>query len=213
MDATARTGSRTGGTPRTGGTGGGRRQQILGCAAQLFASRGFHGVSVDDLGAAAGVTGPALYRHFRAKEDILTELLLGASRRLLEGGRRLARAEGSEGAEDPLQALAALVEFHVEFALDDPDVITVQERDLANLPAAANREVRALQHQYVSVWATVVERLTGCTTEQAVASAHAAFGLMNSTPHSARLPRIEMAALLREMAMAALRSAGTTRAG
>lgn len=212
MAATARTGSRTRSTPRTGGTGG-RRQQILGCAAQLFAARGFHGVSVDDLGAAAGVTGPALYRHFRAKEDILTELLLGASRRLLEGGRRRARAEGAEGAQDPLQALAALVEFHVEFALDDPDVITVQERDLANLPAAANREVRALQHQYVSVWATVVERLTDCTTEQAVAAAHAAFGLMNSTPHSARLPRIEMAALLREMAMAALRSAGTTRAG
>jgi AcrR family transcriptional regulator len=163
-------------------------------------------VSVDDLGAAAGVTGPALYRHFRAKEDILAELLLGVSRRLLEGGRRRARGEG---AEDPSQALAALVEFHVEFALDDPDVITVQGRDLANLPPAANREVRALQHQYVSVWAEVVEQLTGCTTEQAVAAAHAAFGLMNSTPHSARLPRVEMAALLREMAMAALRSAGS----
>lgn len=163
-------------------------------------------MSVDDLGAAAGVTGPALYRHFRAKEDILAELLVGVSERLLEGGRR--RAEGAAG---PGQALAALVEFHVEFALDDPDVITVQERDLASLPPAANRTVRALQNEYVSVWAGVVERLTGCTSQQAVAAARAAFGLMNSTPHSARLPRAEMAAMLREMAVAALRSAGNAR--
>lgn len=179
-----------------------RRQQILGCAAQLFATRGFHGVSVDDLGAAAGVTGPALYRHFRAKEDILAELLVGVSQRLLDGGRR--RVEVAEDAE---QALTALVEFHVEFALDEPDVITVQERDLASLPPGANRMVRALQHEYVSVWADVVERLTGCRRERAVAAAHAAFGLMNSTPHSARLPRAHMAALLRDMADAALRAA------
>ncbi len=194
-------------TSRRNSGRGGRKQQILGCAAQLFATRGFHGVSVDDLGAAAGVTGPALYRHFRAKEEILTELLVGVSRRLLEGARGRV-----EGAEDARRALAALIEFHVEFALDEPDVITVQERDLASLPPGASRAVRALQHEYVSVWADVVEVLTGCGAERAVAAAHAAFGLMNSTPHSARLPRAQMAALLREMAGAAL-CAGATGDG
>jgi AcrR family transcriptional regulator len=183
---------------------GERKQQILGCAAELFASRGFHGVSVDDLGAAAGVTGPALYRHFRAKEEILAELLVGVSERLLDGGRRRV-----EAAADPERALAALIEFHVEFALDDPDVITLQERDLESLPPGANRAVRALQHEYVSVWADVIERLTGCRRDQSVAAAHAAFGLMNSTPHSARLPRAQMASLLRDMAYAALRAAAT----
>ncbi|HVC14759.1 MAG TPA: TetR/AcrR family transcriptional regulator [Acidimicrobiales bacterium] len=182
---------------------GNRKEQILGCAARLFATRGFHGVSVDDLGAAAGVTGPALYRHFRAKEDILAELLVGVSQRLLEGGRQRV-----DSAADAAAALAALVEFHVEFALDEPDVITVQERDLANLPPDASRAVRALQHDYVSVWADVVEQLTACNRAQGVAAAHAAFGLVNSTPHSARLPRAQMAALLGEMATAALRAAG-----
>lgn len=182
---------------------GGRKQQILACAARLFASRGFHGVSVDDLGAAAGVTGPALYRHFRAKEEILAELLVSVSERLLEGARQ--RVDGARDAEG---ALTALVEFHVTFALDEPDVITVQERDLASLPPAANRAVRSLQHDYVSVWADVVERVTNCSRQQALAAAHAAFGLMNSTPHSARLPRGEMGALLSEMADAALRAAG-----
>ncbi len=180
----------------------GRRQQILRCAAQLFASRGFHGVSVDDLGAAAGVTGPALYRHFRSKDDILSELLVSASERLLDGGRT--RVDGALG---PEQALDALIEFHVAFALDEPDVITVQQRELSNLPPRARRTVRALQHDYVLIWAHVVERITGCGTERAIAAAHAGFGLMNSTPHSARLPGDAMSALLREMAGAALRAA------
>lgn len=179
-----------------------RRTQILAAAAELFAARGFHGVSVDEIGAKTGTTGPALYRHFRSKEDLLAQLLVGASERLLEGGCQRVREH-----PDPDQALDALIAFHVDFALDDPDVITVQARDLANLPEETRRTVRALQHRYVGVWAEVVEALTGCAHQRAVAAAHAAFGLMNSTPHSARLPRPDMAALLRAMARAAVERA------
>lgn len=188
---------RAGGAAREGRTSP-RRQQILAAAAALFARRGFHGVSVDDLGAAAGVSGPALYRHFRSKEAILAELLVGVSERLLDGGRLRVQS-----AADPRAALVALVEWHVEFALDNADVISVQTRDLASLPAPERRRVRALQQRYVGVWADVVADVTGCDPETAVAAAHATFGLINSTPHSARLPRHEMAALLRAMAVAA----------
>lgn len=189
-------------TSTPGGKRPPRRQQILAAAAPLFARHGFHGVSVDDLGAATGISGPALYRHFRAKEDILSELLLGVSARLLEGGRRRAAQSA-----DPHSALDALVAWHVDFALDNADIISVQERDLANLPDGARRNVRTLQQRYVAVWADVIAAATGCTSETGVAAAHAAFGLMNSTPHSARLPRTAMAALLREMTLGAIRSA------
>jgi AcrR family transcriptional regulator len=43
-----------------------RRDQILATAAELFAQRGFHGVSVVELGKACGISGPALYRHFES---------------------------------------------------------------------------------------------------------------------------------------------------
>ncbi|MGH8979533.1 MAG: TetR/AcrR family transcriptional regulator [Acidimicrobiales bacterium] len=177
----------------------GRRSEILAAAAPLFARRGFHGVSVDDLGAATGTSGPALYRHFSSKEEVLAELLLGVSERLLEGG--LARVETASSPDD---ALSALVAFHVDFALRDADVITVQSRDLASLPPEASRKVRALQHRYVSVWASVVDEVTRCGPSRAVAGAHAAFGLMNSTPHSARLPPQEMRSMLCAMALGAL---------
>ncbi|MGA8847058.1 MAG: helix-turn-helix domain-containing protein, partial [Nocardioides sp.] len=57
----------------------GRREQILSTAATLFARRGFHGVSVVDIGAACGVSGPALYKHFASKDQILAEMLVSIS--------------------------------------------------------------------------------------------------------------------------------------
>ena len=63
-----------------------RREQILATAADLFAARGFHGVSVVDLGAACGISGPALYKHFASKDAVLAEMLVSISQRLLEVG-------------------------------------------------------------------------------------------------------------------------------
>ena len=59
------------------------REQILREAARLFAERGFHGVGVDEIGAAVGISGPGLYRHFAGKDAMLAELLVGISGRLL----------------------------------------------------------------------------------------------------------------------------------
>src|SRR3954463_15923256 len=69
-----------------------RRDEILEIAVGLFATRGYHGVSMDDIGAAAGVTGPALYHHFAGKEAMLAAALIPVSEGLLRGGReRVAR--------------------------------------------------------------------------------------------------------------------------
>lgn len=181
-----------------------RRDQILSAAAELFARHGFHGVGIDDIGAAVGISGPALYRHFRSKDAMLGEMLTAISERLLDGGLR--RVEASSG---PEHALRELVRWHVDFALDDPALITVQIRNLANLTDPDRRRVRALQRRYVEVWVETIRRTVPQADEPtARAAAHAVFGLINSTPHSAHLDRGQMAALLSRMALAALTTAG-----
>jgi AcrR family transcriptional regulator len=76
-----------------------RREQILDAAAELFAAKGFHGVSVGELGKACGITGPALYKHFPSKDAVLAEMLVSISERLLEEGRdRVARATDAPAA-------------------------------------------------------------------------------------------------------------------
>lgn len=178
-----------------------RRDQILATAAELFAARGFHGVSVADLGAACGISGPALYKHFAGKEAILAEMLVDISEQLLAVGRdRVARA----GA-DPAAALHGLVDWHVSFALAHRALIVVQDRDWESLPDAARERVRSLQRTYVDLWATQLQGLhPRLEATSARAMAHAAFGLINSTPHSGLLPDPEMARLLARMATAAL---------
>jgi AcrR family transcriptional regulator len=178
-----------------------RREQILQAAAQLFAERGSRAVGVDDIGAAVGVTGPAIYRHFASKDAMLAEMLVRISEHLLGGGSERVQDAGG----DPRAQLRALVDFHVDFALDNPALITVQDRDLGNLAEVDAAQVRRLQRRYVEVWVTVLARLHPAADAAACrARAHAVFGLINSTPHSAgRLGRPATAALLSDMAWAA----------
>jgi AcrR family transcriptional regulator len=178
-----------------------RRAQLLEAGARLIADRGFPGVRLDDLGAAAGISGPAVYRHFPNKEALLVELLVGISQRLLEGGRNVAAQ-----ALSPQEALAGLIDFHLDFALGEPELIRIQDRDLDNLPESARRQVRRTQRHYVELWVGV---LCGVDPELSEATArvqaHATFGLINSTPHSAPAALATRARpVLRAMALAAL---------
>ena len=178
-----------------------RREQILKTAARLFAKHGFHGVSIAELGAAVGTSGPALYRHFPGKEALLAEMLIRISEWLLAGGQDLAGR-----IDEPAELIVALVDFQLEFTLHEPELITVQDRDLDNLGTADRRRVRALQRSYVEIWVDALCRLhPGLDAEDARIAAHGAFGLLNSTPHSA--PGTDpalVAAQLRRMALAAL---------
>lgn len=177
-----------------------RRDQIVAAAAELFARRGFHGVGIDDIGAAVGISGPALYRHFRSKDAMLGEMLTSISEYLLTGGQRTLDTASSAHA-----ALPELIRFHVAFALDHPALITVQERGLDSLTEPDRRRVRASQRRYVEIWVrTIQATVAGVSEPRARAAAHAVFGLINSTPHSTHLDRAQMADLLFDMAMAAL---------
>jgi AcrR family transcriptional regulator len=177
-----------------------RREQILDTAAELFAAKGFHGVSVGEIGRACGISGPALYKHFDSKDAVLAAMLVGISERLLDEGRaRVARAR------DAREALESLVAWHTDFALEHRALIVVQDRDWQSLPPAARERVRLLQREYVDVWATELRRLhRGLHTDRARAMAHAAFGLINSTPHSGLIPDEAMRGVLHRMAMGAL---------
>src|SRR3954468_2887226 len=178
-----------------------RREQILKEAARLFAERGFHGVGVDEIGAACGISGPGLYRHFAGKDAMLAELLVGISGRLHAAGRMRVAEAG-----DPAAALDALVQGHIDFALDDRPLITLHDRELDRLRESDRKLVRQLQRQYVEEWVAVVGRgHPGATEREVRAAVHGVFGLLNSTPHigaQSSLPgRREMSELLRRLAL------------
>lgn len=180
-----------------------RREALLAAAAALFARSGFNGVSIEDLGAAVGVSGPAVYRHFSGKQAVLAALLVGVSEDLVSGGQAVV-----DESPDAATALRGLVRFHVDFALDDPDVIRVQDRDLDQLGDDDRHRVRALQRSYVELWVRVLRQLHPTTDASMLRiRAHATFGLINSTPHSAATsPPDQVRSVLEKMALTALMS-------
>jgi len=156
------------------------RQRYLDAAARLFADRGFHAVSIDDLGAAVGVSGPAFYRHFSGKEAILSEILIGVSERLVEGLRGIRAAETG-----PRETILSLIDFHVDFATSEPDVIRLQDRELASLPEQQNRAVRTLQRRYLDGWVEVLRALRPEAGQAELrVLMQGVFGLLNSTAHN-----------------------------
>lgn len=173
------------------------RDVVLARAAALFAERGFGGTTVADIGAASGISGPALYKHFDSKYAVLRLLLVDISEQLAQGGQAVVDA-----APDARSALGALVEFHVDFALAEPDVIRVQDRDLGTLREADRRVVRRLQRRYAELWVEVVRYIDPSVPEKvARMRVHVTFGLMNSTPYVS-MPRT----LRRDLIETALRA-------
>lgn len=179
-----------------------RYEALLREAARLFAERGFAGVSLEDLGGAVGISGPAVYRHVSGKQALLGALLVRVSEDLHRGG--IAVAESTEAGLDRMRAL---IRFHVDFALGNADVIRVQDRDISHLSPDDLAEVRRLQRAYIGVWITTLAPLRTASDEELRLRVQAGFGLINSTPHSTRRSArsdAQVAGVLAAMAEAAL---------
>ncbi|MBX3322530.1 MAG: TetR/AcrR family transcriptional regulator [Phycisphaeraceae bacterium] len=81
-----------------------RREQLLDCAAELFAAQGYARATTAQLAKSAGVTEPIIYRHFKSKRDLFVALIERT------GKRTLTRWEQDlEGADDPGERLRRLI--------------------------------------------------------------------------------------------------------
>jgi AcrR family transcriptional regulator len=178
-----------------------RRDKILAAAAELVALRGYHAVSLADIGAAAGIVGSGIYRHFGSKSAILDALLDQAVDRLLGG----AAAALSSGAA-PGQVLAALIGGQVEFAIGDRRLVQLYQREAHTLPEAGLRRLRRRQREYVAEWVRALTAVRpGMSGEEARARVHAAIGAIHSVAsYRSGLPRDEIAGLLTGIAWACL---------
>jgi AcrR family transcriptional regulator len=130
-----------------------RREVIERAATEVFAERGYHGASMDEIARRSGVSPPVVYDHFASKLDLHKRLLERSRDELLEMWRE------SLGGDDPaeqriaraLEAWATYVESHpyaprmlFHETTGDPDVQAihreVQAQSLAALGAILGRE-------------------------------------------------------------------------
>jgi AcrR family transcriptional regulator len=150
-----------------------RDQQILDAAAALFYEKGFHGVGVDQIGERVGISGPALYRHFKGKDEILAALFSEALEELISATAALYA--------DPHRDLERLIRHHVDFAINRRHLVSVYEREQRSLAEPWKGHFQRRQRHYASRWEEVLARsFPDAPPQHIAAGAQAAIGLIHS---------------------------------
>lgn len=187
-----------------------RRKELIAAAAQLFSTRGYYAVTVDDICDALGLTGPALYRHFRSKEALLVAVFDQVIERQSERIRMVLDA-----APDAASALEGMVRLHVEFATSQRVNLAVWRQEFHNLPEVDNLRLRRAQRLYLEECVHIVqETRPDLNDAEARALVHGIIALLQSPADfvSGIAPEL-LTNLLLSMALAAVRQATTEERG
>jgi AcrR family transcriptional regulator len=187
---------------------GGRRDVILGAALELFAKQGYQATGIDEIGAAAGVSGPAIYRHFGSKHELLAAAFSHSfEQRRVEIRERLADATGPE------EALELLVRDTVENSLRERSITTLYTREIAHLPREERKSVLARQRLFTNDWVKILREvnpaLTDVEARMAVTCVHSLIATLAYTDGG--MPREPLEQMLVDMSLAALAAAGQGR--
>jgi len=89
-----------------------RENAILDAATAVLSQKGYDLMTMDDVAGAVGISKPSLYKHFKSKEELVSEALI----RLLDGAIEYVAA--IDPALGPLQKLSALLEWALRVRLD-----------------------------------------------------------------------------------------------
>lgn len=90
-----------------------RREKLLWTASRMFLSKGYSATSVDEIAEAAGTSGPALYRLFDSKQDLLDQICLAG----MEVRQRGQSEAICKNYTNPHDTLRDFVRMRVQFAL------------------------------------------------------------------------------------------------
>jgi AcrR family transcriptional regulator len=194
--------------PPSSARGAARREAILTAAAQLFAESGYAAVGMDDIGAAAGVTGPAIYRHFGAKASVLTAVF----GRVIDAVTTAPVGDapdgdvGGEAIDDPVEQLRRLVHTYAVAVSGRRRLMAVFIREVHHLPAEDRELLVARQRALVGRWCTVLGEVHADWDAERVRTAvHGAFGMLNAVgTFTSPLSDQELAGQLSALALTAL---------
>lgn len=159
-----------------------RREAILSQATRLFATDGYAGVSIEDIGAASGTTGSNVYNHFSSKLEILTTALSrGTSYLLLDFSEILTTVD------DPRLALEGLIDSYLRLATSHHYILDLLITESSQLPDEERHLQRQAQHDYISEWTRLLSMIDPDTdsTESRI-RVQAAMTVINDTardPH------------------------------
>lgn len=178
------------------------RERILEEATRLFEEQGYEKTTVDEIGVAAGVTGPAIYRHFKSKGD----LLVGVIDKTGEPFRSATRSLMDDPSLEPLQALRSMVAVWVDSSFRYPRLLLEYTHEHPRLDDATREVARLRNRMWAEKWIEVVARLRPDIppAELLVIYQGAGWLIQSHAFYRSALPREHLASRLRTMVLGAL---------
>lgn len=178
-----------------------RRDKILLAAAHLFHTNGFHATGIDDIGAAVGITGPGVYRHFESKQDLLSAIVeqsLSQHEAILD--------EVKSADVGPRERVEKLLQMSASALVRNREQGSVYFREASNLEPDKHARFVRMQRGFIADW---VQILRGArpelTAEEARVEVRAVSGLLNSVGlFATAMSADKLAARLTDMAIRAL---------
>jgi AcrR family transcriptional regulator len=174
----------------------------LTAAAELFAQNGYDGVSLTDIGVAAGITGPAVYRYFPGKEDILVSIYQDLYRQSLEAVHAVTSSDDS-----PLEKLSTLIDMQIELATSQPERIRIVDSEARHLPSQTAKAFAQQRRKILDVWTNLVREVRpDLPSDQRDVTVHGILALINSISLRRSSERAQPAICnrLKSMAMASI---------
>jgi AcrR family transcriptional regulator len=182
-----------------------RRDDIIAAAVQLFSRKGYTNTSITDIGAAMGLTGPAVYRYFEGKEQILVAALDS-------NWERLSRSMAHVVQLPEPDCLNELVREYTEMTVDDGIYFLLWQHERHRLPPSYVEHTKRKQHLYISEWVHILHRVRPELSEQqAHLLVHAAFALMHSTANYRGIPPAAAKRTFTELTLQLMMSDSVTR--
>lgn len=178
-----------------------RREQILAAAVGLFHERGYHATGMDEIGAATGITGPGIYRHFRNKEEILETLIRERGEAIVGEVERIT-ASGMA----PLEALDAMARSYVDGIVGQPSLAVVAMYERRTLSAETRAWIDRMERGNIEAWVDAVRRVrTDLSEAESRVVVHAALTLgVSVCNYKSGLDDDTLAGLLHPMVMTAI---------
>lgn len=152
-----------------------RREQLLEVALHVFAARGFHQTSMNDVADAAGVTKPVLYQHFSSKRALYLELLELVSLRLMA-----AIHEATSAAAGPREQVERGLRAYFRFVVDSSDEYQLMFGGGTRRDAEFAQEAARLERSIAEVIAELIT-VEGLAEHERVLLAHGIVGLAEGT--------------------------------
>jgi AcrR family transcriptional regulator len=173
-------------------------------ATDLFRDRGFRETSLADIGAAAGVSGPAIYRYFTSKGELLSVLIEQAAIDWRE-----AVDEVLDMDIPPSLTLDRLIDAAVVLQLRNGNLRDVFNKEYRSLDDDARRRVARIERVRMAEWVHLLSEVhPGLTEDEARAVVTMIDGMLRSITTLTQMDRAQLAQVMKDMVFGGVRAVG-----